>query len=264
MVLMPGPVQFRMGSPLSDPERAKDERPHLRRIPRSFAIASKPVTVAEFQKFLKARPEVRGEFTNRYSPDANGPTIGITWFIAAQYCNWLSEQEGIPKEQWCYPLEIKEGMKPLPDYLKRKGYRLPSEAEWEYACRAGTETSRYFGSSVELLPRYAWYLGNAKDRAWPVGQKRPNDLGLFDMHGNVWCWTNDPYFSYAQAQGRVVEDQDFSSTLEDRVSRVLRGGAFGSSATFLRSSIRGDFRPSNRGNAFGVRLARTYPTLPTP
>jgi formylglycine-generating enzyme required for sulfatase activity len=259
MVLVPGPVEFRMGSPLSEPERIeKSERPHLRRIARSFSMASRPVTVAEFQRFLKDRPDVRHNYMKHYSPEAGGPIISVTWFEAAQYCNWLSEQEGIAKDQWCYPDEIKEGMKPFPDYLKRKGYRLPSEAEWEYACRAGTETSRYFGSSVDLLPRYAWFLGNARDRTWPVSQKRPNDLGLFDMQGNVWCWTNDPAFYYAQPTGGVLEDREFSSPLEDRVSRVLRGGSFYGNATNLRSPYRVGNRPSNRYNAIGVRVARTY------
>jgi eukaryotic-like serine/threonine-protein kinase len=71
-------------------------------------------------------------------------------------------------------------------YLSHTGYRLPTEAEMEYATRAGAVTSRYFGETEELLPRYAWYVTNSQDRTWPVGSKKPNDLGLFDMHGNVW------------------------------------------------------------------------------
>ena len=82
------------------------------------------------------------------------------------------------------------------DALKLPGYRLPTEAEWEYACRAGAVTSRYYGLSVDLLGRYAWYLKNAQQRAWPCGSLQPNDLGLFDMLGNVLEWCQEDYQNY--------------------------------------------------------------------
>jgi eukaryotic-like serine/threonine-protein kinase len=113
--------------------------------------------------------------------------IGFTWYIAAEYCNWLSEQEGLPKDQWCYhPNEAgayAEGMTIPADVLDRTGYRLPTEAEWEYVCRSGTLTSYYFGQSIELLEKYAWYQANSREHAWSCGSLLPNDLGLFDMLG---------------------------------------------------------------------------------
>ena len=84
-------------------------------------------------------------------------------------------------------------MKILADALKQPGYRLPTEAEWEYACRAGTMTSRYYGRSVKLLEKYAWYLANSQDHAWPCGRLLPNELGLFDMLGNVYEWCHEQY-----------------------------------------------------------------------
>ena len=114
------------------------------------------------------------------------------WYTAAHYCNWLSEQEGLPKDQWCYlPNEAgayAEGMSIPADVLERTGYRLPTEAEWEYACRAGAVTSRYYGHSIDLLDAYAWYQANSKEHAWTCGSLLPNDLGLFDMLGNVYEW----------------------------------------------------------------------------
>jgi formylglycine-generating enzyme required for sulfatase activity/tetratricopeptide (TPR) repeat protein len=267
MVLMPGPVEFRMGSPHTDPERIMpNERPHRRRIGRSFALASKPVTVAQWQQFLKDRPKVPSMFRDlmkRYSPEANGPIIHVSWYMAAQYCNWLSEKEGIPREQWCYPEnpeDIKAGMKPYPDYLKRKGYRLPTEAEWEYACRAGTHSNRYFGTSEELLPRYAHYLSNSQQRTWPVGQKRPNDLGLFDMHGNVWTWCQETGgFVYPSTRGgHPGEDKEDIRDISDLQSRVLRGASFDVHAPFVRSADRYNFGPAYRYSNVGVRVCRTY------
>ena len=106
------------------------------------------------------------------------------------YCNWLSEQEEIPKNQWCYePNErgrVRRGDEDPGRRPEASGYRLPTEAEWEYACRAGTMTSRYYGLSTDLLKRYAWYRPIAKIDAWPCGSLQPNDLGLFDMLGNVF------------------------------------------------------------------------------
>jgi len=202
-----GPVEFRMGSPPPDTERIGGNQP-LRRmgIPRRFAIATKEVTVEQFQRFGKLAKITNDPFllspsgVIRYSPDPQGPWTGPDWYIAAHYCNWLSEQEGLPRDQWCYlPNEAgayAEGMSIPADALERTGYRLPTEAEWEYACRAGTKTVYSFGDDSKLLGDHAWFKLNAPDKTRPVGSKVPNPWGLYDTHGNVWEWTLDPFYDY--------------------------------------------------------------------
>jgi formylglycine-generating enzyme required for sulfatase activity len=261
---------FLMGSPASEARRRSEERLHWRVIGRRYAIATKAVTVAEFRRFLKAHPEVAKQhnYPKEYSPDDDGPIVGVTWYEAAQYCRWLSEQEGVPEHEMVYPSvaeieKCKDGVTPLrlpANHLKRRGYRLPTEAEWEYACRAGAATSRYYGSSEELLPRYAWYIRNSDDRAWPVGQKRPNDLGLFDMHGNVWTWCQESGGLYpAGTEQRPARDEEDKRDIVDRLSRVLRGASFVDPPAVVRAAQRHPYRPSDRSFSVGVRVARTLP-----
>ena len=189
-VKIEGPVEFRMGSPENEPDRSYNETPDRRVISHRFAIATKEVTVEQYQEFVKANPGVDHARNDRYSPDPKGPMNQVTWYHAAAYCNWLSEEEGLPKDQWCYlPNEQKKydkGMKVPADFLQRTGYRLPTEVEWEYASRAGAMTSRHYGLSVDLLEQYARYQANSHNHAWPCGSLMPNDLGLFDTLGNVY------------------------------------------------------------------------------
>jgi formylglycine-generating enzyme required for sulfatase activity len=260
LTVIPGPVEFPMGSPEPEPHRAPTEAPHRRRIPRSFAIATKEVTARQFREFLKANPGVRHDWgpTGRHSPDPDGPVLGVTWFAAAQYCRWLSEREGIPEEQICYPPipEIKDGMRLPADYLARTGYRLPTEAEWEYACRAGAVTSRPHGGGGKLLDYYAWHVGNSRGRAGRVGSLKPNDFGLFDMLGNAWEWCHDALAPYPPGP---AEDRERPGAVTTTQGRVLRGGGFFSEAPELRSAGRLGFAPQAPFGLAGFRVARTWP-----
>jgi formylglycine-generating enzyme required for sulfatase activity len=257
--VVPGPVEFVMGSPASEQGRQPHETRHRRRIGRTYALATRAVTVRQWKQFLKERRGWPRDYAPEFSPDQECPINGVSWFMAAAYCNWLSEKEGIPREQWCYPEKIGEGMRMAAGYLKRTGYRLPTEAEWERACRAGAATSRHHGSSQDLLGRYAWFQGNSLERTWPVGQKRPNDLGLFDMHGNVKTWCQDAYdasptggFGPTGPRGRI-------ELIKDENSRVLRGGSFLYPAPVVRSANRANDRPAHRSRLVGVRPCRTLP-----
>jgi formylglycine-generating enzyme required for sulfatase activity len=248
---------FTMGSPGDEMGRSVAERPVRKELARTFAISSKEVTVAQFQRYLDENPDVpKPGRTVRHSPDPDGPMSSVAWYHAAGYCRWLSEKEGIPEVQMCYPpvVEVKNGMSMPADYLGRSGYRLPTEGEWEFACRARSETSRFFGKSEEMLDHYAWHVGNSQDRAWPTGSLKPNDHGLFDMLGNVWEWCQDRWMN--RWSGRV----DDTGTVDADTNRVLRGGSFDSSSRMVRSAYYDRFeKPTVRSDEIGFRIARTFP-----
>jgi formylglycine-generating enzyme required for sulfatase activity len=292
MVVIPGPVVFVMGSPLREAGRQADEVQHKKRIDRTFAVAAKSVTLAEYRRF-----DATYSGMEQWARTADSPVIGTSWYQAVSYCNWLSEQEGMPQSEWCYeplidpqampalagssvgllagslgPLAAacglfpgrtdpayKEGMKLAGNYLQRKGYRLPTEAEMEYATRAGAVTARYYGETEELLEKYAWYFKNGQERTWPVGNKKPNDNGMFDIQGNVWAWCQERYSRYPPIKSREISDDKEDTVLVVRStdSRVLRGGSFDGRASYVRSATRSYNVPPNGSSIVAFRLART-------
>jgi eukaryotic-like serine/threonine-protein kinase len=129
----------------------------------------------------------------------------------------------------------------------------------EYACRAGAVTSRYYGDTEELLAEYAWYQKNSNDRTWPVGGKKPNDLGMFDMHGHVWNWCQESHkgdYSVPKG-GAAIDDKEDSLQIVPETARVLRGGVFYYLAVYHRSADRAWYPPSQRLYFAGFRAART-------
>jgi formylglycine-generating enzyme required for sulfatase activity len=264
MVVFPGPVEFLMGSPLTEKDRSSDELQHKQRIGRTFALATAPVTREQFFRFQPS-------FSHYELMPYSYPTrpIGVTWYEAAAYCNWLSQQEGIPEDQWCYEIPDEPGgfmawrfasMKLKPNYLSLTGYRLPTEAEWEYACRAGAATSRCYGETVELLPHYhPSGLAPESRQTQPVGTKKPNDWGLFDMHGNFLNWCQERYKLYATTkQGKPIDDIEDSLSIISTVTRVLRGGSFSPNGMHVRSANRVGRVPNFRDSLAGIRPARTF------
>jgi formylglycine-generating enzyme required for sulfatase activity len=162
--------------------------------------------------------------------DADLPVANVGWEDAATFCSRLSS----------LPAERQAG----------RVYRLPTEAEWEYACRAGTATEYSFGDDESLLGDFAWYSGNSGSHTRPVGQKKPNAWGLYDMHGNVWEWCSDWYGDYATGAVRDPKGPASGSY------RVLRGGSWNRTARSCRSASRSWDFPSNRSSSyFGFRLA---------
>jgi formylglycine-generating enzyme required for sulfatase activity len=264
MVVIPGSVEFLMGSPSTEKDRGPDERQHKQRIGKTFALAATPVTK---EQFLRFQPSFSHSDFRRY-PSPTCPIGGVNWYLAAAYCNWLSQQEGIAEDQWCYEIPKEPGgirtwrftnMKLRANYLSLTGYRLPTEAEWEYACRAGAVTSRCYGETAELLTHYGWYNDNSPEQTQPVGTKKPNDWGLFDMHGNIWNWCQERYEPYAVTkQGERVDDIEDLSSITITNPRVLRGGSFYYHEASVRSSYRFSNGPTSPFVTYGFRPARTY------
>jgi formylglycine-generating enzyme required for sulfatase activity len=246
MVIIPA-GSFQMGSR----HGREDERPVHQVSVDSFLLDKHEVTQAEFDKLgqIEAFPNP----SHFKGPDL--PAEQVTWPEAARFCNARSRLEGLRP---CYDENTGAC-----DF-EADGYRLPTEAEWEYACRAGTDTDYSFGSDERKLGDFAWFADNAAGKTHPVGTKKPNPWGLYDMHGNVAEWCQDIY------------DKNYYQSSPDRNPRgpadgkeyVLRGGSWKSAADALRSSYRLGDNPGFSDaclarDAIGFRCARSAKKLTT-
>ena len=252
LVVIPPPGEFIMGSPPTELGReggpeGEAEMQRFVRIDHAFAITAHAITVTEFLRF-------RSEFFYRktFSQQPSCPINNVNWYETVAYCNWLNEQEGIPPDQWCYLPndrgEYAQGLRIVPDFLRRTGYRLPTEAEWEYSCRAGSTTSRYYGQNSDLDNYYAWTAQNALGSGTaPVGRFKPNDLGLFDMLGNVIEWihekSHDPTSPSADQSGT---DSARPEVVSDQQLRAMRPSTYAwHSGAYARSAESCVFVPPN-------------------
>ena len=198
---------FHMGSSLSEKGRDDDEGPVHEVTVSDFYIGKYEVTFAQYDAFCDATDRDR-PYDAGYGR-GNRPVISVSWYDATAYCDWLSTQT-------------------------HKVYRLPTEAEWEYACRAGTKTRYSFGDSESALGQYAWYSSNSGGKAHEVGGKKPNQWGIYDMHGNVCEWCSDWYDEdYYESSPKVDPTGSWSVG-----NRVLRGGSWVYNPKRLRSANR--------------------------
>ena len=196
------------------------------------AIDTKPAHQVKLDSFLMDQCEITQEIygkligtnpSRRKNP--NNPVEQVTWSAAARFCNARSIQEG---RKPCYDTNAW-----VCDF-SADGYRLPTEAEWEYACRSGSATQFYFGDNAGELKSFGWFEGNSQSKPHPVGQRKPNDWGLYDMSGNVWEWCNDFYAAkyYRDSPGNNPHGPTHGE------KRVLRGGAWSSSAANCTAWVR--------------------------
>ncbi len=210
--------EFDMGS---EKGRSGEKPVHRVRISKPFLLGKYPVTNAEYEKYLQAKPKAKRPESwddSRFN-DPEQPVVGVSWEEAQAFCKWA-------------------------------GGRLPTEAEWEYACRSGSQREYCFGDNEAELGDYAWYRENSGGKLQRVGQKKPNAWGLHDMHGNVWEWCHDVYGPYnATAQ---VDPKGPVRGAE----RVFRGGSWLDDARLVRAAYRLGYSPVIRDSLLGFRLAR--------
>jgi formylglycine-generating enzyme required for sulfatase activity len=211
--------EFQMGASDGD----KDEQPvHTVRISKPFYLGKYEVTQAQWQAVMEKNP-------SGFTGDPTRPVENVSWEDVQEFIRRLNTKEnGVT-------------------------YRLPTEAEWEYAARAGTTTAYSFGNDKSQLSQYAWYGDTSGNQTHPVGKLKPNAWGLYDMHGNVWEWVQDWYGPYTA--GAAVEPAGLSSGSR----RVVRGGSWDSGASYCRSAYRLYAAPGYRGGGLGFRLLRIVP-----
>ncbi len=217
------PGSFAMGSAAVDPDRSSDEEPQRQvTISRGFYLSKSEVTQVQWEALM-------GDNPSSY-PDAKRPVESVSWD------------------------QVQDFIRRLNNWAGQQIYRLPTEAEWEYACRGGTTSRWSFGNSEGDLHSYAWYNGNnSQTDTKAAGTKLANPFGLFDMHGNVWEWTQDWYQADYYSRAPAADPPGPATGSQ----RVIRGGDFASLAADLRSAGRGRQVPERGFGFIGFRLLRT-------
>lgn len=245
LVLIKG-GQFTMGSPVTEFRHGKDEVQHSVTLS-DFYLGKHPVTQKEFREIMEAEP-------SNFKGD-NLPVENVTWFEAVQFCNELSKKEDLTP---AYTFTGRGADTAVSWNRHANGYRLPTEAEWEYACRAGTTTPFNTGANItsDQANYYGYYpynnapSGLYRNTTLQVGGFAPNAWGIFDMHGNVWDWCWDWYGAYAAGPQTDPSGPNSGSF------RVNRGGGWNDFGRHLRCAYRAAHTPSNRTFNIGFRVAR--------
>jgi len=234
LVLIPKGT-FMMGSPESEEAHREDETQHEVTISKDYYLGVYEVTQAQYEKVIGKNPShFQGAIVGNYNADL--PVEQVSWDDAVEFCKKLSE----------LPEEKKAG----------RVYRLPTEAQWEYACRAGSKTAYSFDDEEGLLPEHGWFKRNSSNRTHTVGLLEPNAWGLYDMHGNVWEWCSDWYGDYPKG---ALSDP---TGPKEGSLRVVRGGGWLFGAASCRSAIRSRNDPSYRYSGIGFRVALSPSGIP--
>jgi formylglycine-generating enzyme required for sulfatase activity len=249
-----------MGSIEGEDERRSDEQLHRVQLTRRFAVSDREITWEQFNPFDRGARHDLWERQFSKELTSREPAFGISWFNAVWYCRWLTEQANLPNSEQCYddPESLSKDAGGYPEnwpvHLERCGFRLLTEAEWEYVCRCGMKTAYSVGSDRKILEHYGWIMRNADRWSHPVGERRPNLRGLFDLHGNLYEWCHDWYGDYDE-----IPAEDPMGPHQG-LARVRRGGSWGSPAWTSRSAYRAKCDPKRSIDNLGFRIAQVLPT----
>ncbi|MDR1925263.1 MAG: SUMF1/EgtB/PvdO family nonheme iron enzyme [Planctomycetaceae bacterium] len=246
--------RFYMGSHDSDEFLRNNEHPqHRVLITKNLFVGVYPVTQKDFIELMEFNPSTA-------SDNELCPVDSVSWYSAIEFCNKMSEAESLPPYYDLTKIKRRtNGAIETADVtiLDGEGFRLMSEAEWEYVCRAGSITPWCFGDQVTDVGDHAWYFDNSSSETHPVGEKKPNAWGIFDMHGNVMEWCYDWYgeFYYQTCQDEIENPQG----PPDGTSKVLRGGAWQFGAEATRNAYRNSSSPDAISSVIGFRICRNAP-----
>ncbi len=234
LVLIPKGT-FMMGSPENEEGHQWDEKQHKVTFSEGYYLGVTEVTQGQYESVMGTNPsffqggKIRGSSSNH-------PVEYVSWKDAVEFCKKLSE---LPEEK-----------------ADGRVYRLPTEAEREYACRAGSKSAYSFGESSKSLGDYAWFKENSNGQTHPVGEKKANAWGLYDMHGNVFEWCSNPYYEYPKS---AISD---STDPIEPSFRMDRGGSWGYGAAYCRSASRYLVVPETRDSSLGFRVALNPSGIP--
>ncbi len=243
--------RFYMGSHDSDEYLRNNEHPqHRVQITRNLFVGVYPVTQGDFSQLMEFNPSVAAD-------DENCPVDSVTWYSAIEFCNKMSELERLAPFYELHRIKRRAAgsiESAQVSTLGGDGYRLLTEAEWEYTCRAGSISPWCFGEQVMDVGEYAWFYNDSFSETHPVGQKKPNAWGLFDMHGNVMEWCHDWYGEFYY-QDRPDEEENPMGP-DDGLAKVLRGGAWQFGAEATRCAYRNSSAPDATSSVIGFRVCR--------
>ncbi len=238
---------FVMGDTWGDGD--SDEKPtHKVELTYDFYIGKYPVTFEEYDRYCSETGATKPYVWNWGR--GRRPVIRVSWFDAIGYCDWLSDVEGLARAYDNAGNLIDSRGNETIDTSKVKGYRLLTEAEWEYAARGGKKSRRNKYAGSNNPDEVAWYTSNSRHKTQEVGKKAPNELGIYDMSGNVWEWCSDWYGNYSSS----AQTNPYNNSGSGRVGR---GGGWGDNATFTRVANRNYSSPTYTRNYLGFRICRT-------